>query len=133
MKIVIDVSKEAKNRLGFGVTYTQDIQAICEAIGNSTSLNDVLDKIRAEIMLKDGLEEALDIIDKYKAERKEEHENNESVAEMMNKKKELLYESILHFLIEAEKQSGNYDGGGVEIIDWCRMIIGRSERFRDKE
>ena len=28
----------------------------------------VLDKIRAEIMLKDGLEEALEIIDKYKAE-----------------------------------------------------------------
>lgn len=64
---------------------------------------------------------------------KEEHENNESVAEMLNKKKILLYESILHFLIEAEKQSGNYDGGGVEIIDWCRMMIGRSEEFRDKE
>lgn len=29
----------------------------------------VLDKIRAEIMSKDGLEEALEIIDKYKAER----------------------------------------------------------------
>ncbi|HCJ13977.1 MAG TPA: hypothetical protein DHV77_01565 [Erysipelotrichaceae bacterium] len=30
----------------------------------------VLDKIRAEIMSKDGLEEALEIIDKYKAESK---------------------------------------------------------------
>ena len=29
---------------------------------------DVLDKIRAEIMSKDGLEEALEIIDKYRAE-----------------------------------------------------------------
>ena len=29
---------------------------------------DVLDKIRAEIMSKDGLEEALEIIDKYKTE-----------------------------------------------------------------
>lgn len=31
--------------------------------------NKVLDKIRAEIMSKDGLEEALEIIDKYKEER----------------------------------------------------------------
>lgn len=30
--------------------------------------NKVLDKIRAEIMSKDGLEEALEIIDKYQAE-----------------------------------------------------------------
>ena len=32
----------------------------------------MLDKIRAEIMSKDGLEEALEIIDKYKAEGSEE-------------------------------------------------------------
>lgn len=32
---------------------------------------DVLDKIRAEIMSKDGLEEALEIIDKYRAESEE--------------------------------------------------------------
>lgn len=31
----------------------------------------ILDKIRAEIMSKDGLEEALEIIDKYKAESRE--------------------------------------------------------------
>ena len=31
----------------------------------------VLDKIRAEIMSKDGLEEAIEIIDKYKAESEE--------------------------------------------------------------
>ena len=31
----------------------------------------ILDKIRAEIMMKDGLEEALEIIDKYKAESEE--------------------------------------------------------------
>lgn len=33
---------------------------------------DILDKIRAEIMSKDGLEEALEIIDKYRAESEEE-------------------------------------------------------------
>jgi len=64
---------------------------------------------------------------------KEEYENNESVAEMLNKKKMWLYEKIVEFLAEAEKQSGNYDGGGVELIDWCRMMICRSERFRDKD
>lgn len=32
---------------------------------------DTLDKIRAEIMSKDGLEEALEIIDKYNAESEE--------------------------------------------------------------
>lgn len=31
----------------------------------------ILDKIRAEIMSKDGLEEALEIIDKYRAESEE--------------------------------------------------------------
>lgn len=31
---------------------------------------DALDKIRSEIMSKDGLEEALEIIDKYKEESK---------------------------------------------------------------
>lgn len=33
---------------------------------------DTLDKIRSEIMSKDGLEEALEIIDKYNAESEEE-------------------------------------------------------------
>lgn len=32
---------------------------------------DILDKIRAEIMSKDGLEEALEIIDKYRTESEE--------------------------------------------------------------
>lgn len=41
----------------------------CEITNNEMSgTNEVLDKIRAEIMSKDGLEEALEIIDKYKAE-----------------------------------------------------------------
>lgn len=34
----------------------------------------VLDKIRAEIMSKDGLEEAIEIIDKYKAESEVQNE-----------------------------------------------------------
>ena len=34
----------------------------------SLEKDDILDKIRTEIMRKDGLEEALEIIDKYKAE-----------------------------------------------------------------
>lgn len=33
---------------------------------------DVLDKIRAELMLIEGMEDAIEIIDKYKAERGEE-------------------------------------------------------------
>jgi len=33
--------------------------------------DDVLDKVRAEIMSKDGLEEALEIIDKYRKESEE--------------------------------------------------------------
>ncbi len=52
MQTVIDISEEVKNRLGFGVTYSQDIQAICEAIGNSVPLTDILDKIKAEIDLE---------------------------------------------------------------------------------
>ena len=39
-----------------------------EALGQEP----ILDKIRAEIMMKDGLEEALEIIDKYKADMRGE-------------------------------------------------------------
>ena len=56
MQTVIDISKEVKNRLGFGVTYSQDIQAICEAIGNSVPLADILDRIKAEIDLETRVE-----------------------------------------------------------------------------
>lgn len=42
----------------------KDCDRLCKALDNEN----VLDKIRAEIMSKDGLEEALEIIDKYKGE-----------------------------------------------------------------
>lgn len=43
----------------------------CDRLIMALDNMDVLDKIRAEIMSKDGLEEALEIIDKYKAEKEE--------------------------------------------------------------
>lgn len=81
MQIVIDIPEEVKNQLGFGVTYSDDIQAICEAIENSTSLADILDKIRDEIE-RDSFNDVNGskyifvnrvnrIIDKYKAESEE--------------------------------------------------------------
>jgi len=42
-----------------------------KAMKATNRMPNVLDKIRAEIMSKDGLEEALEIIDKYKAESEE--------------------------------------------------------------
>ena len=48
----------------FSKAYGQAMAVAFEALKRA----DVLDKIRAEIMSKDGLEEALEIIDKYKAE-----------------------------------------------------------------
>jgi hypothetical protein len=47
----------------------------CEGIHKDCT-DCILDKIRAEIMSKDGLEEALEIIDKYRAES--EGEQNDS-------------------------------------------------------
>ena len=49
----------------------EDMQPYEEAINMASKAlkqESILDKIRTEIMRKDGLEEALDIIDKYKAE-----------------------------------------------------------------
>lgn len=46
-----------------GIITDKDCNRLITALDNK----DVLDKIRAEIMSKDGLEEALEIIDKYKA------------------------------------------------------------------
>ena len=48
-------------------SYGADIDRAIEALEQES----VLDKIRAEIMSKDGLEEALEIIDKYRAEGEE--------------------------------------------------------------
>ena len=42
----------------------KDYDRLCKALDNEK----ILDKIRAEIMMKDGLEEALEIIDKYRGE-----------------------------------------------------------------
>ena len=47
--------------------FEQEKEALYMAI-KALEQESVLDKIRAEIMSKDGLEEALEIIDKYKAE-----------------------------------------------------------------
>lgn len=38
MQIVIDIPKDVKNRLAFGVTYEKDIRLLCEAISNGTPL-----------------------------------------------------------------------------------------------
>jgi len=63
MQIVIDISEEKlsiiKNKMYCGI-YDPDLY---KAVANGTPL----DEIRAEIMSKDGLEEALEIIDKYRA------------------------------------------------------------------
>ena len=48
-------------------SYGADINRAIKALEQE----DILDKIRAEIMSKDGLEEALEIIDKYKSESEE--------------------------------------------------------------
>ena len=69
MKLIIDIDEDmyqtfhnTQPRMG-----DAGMDSICQAIGNGIPL----DKIRAEIMLKDGLEEALEIIDKYReGERK---------------------------------------------------------------
>lgn len=55
VELVIKIPEEVRNRLSFGVTYSQDIQTICEAIGNSTPLPKGhgrigdLDKIKKEM------------------------------------------------------------------------------------
>ena len=38
IELVIKIPEEVKNRLCFGVTYTKDIQVVCEALNNSTPL-----------------------------------------------------------------------------------------------
>ena len=38
MKIVIDIDEEVKNRLRFGITYSKDIQVVCEALNDGTPL-----------------------------------------------------------------------------------------------
>ena len=48
-------------------SYGADINRAIKALEQE----DILDKIRAEIMSKDGLEEALEIIDKYRTESEE--------------------------------------------------------------
>lgn len=38
MKIVIDIDEEVKNRLRFGITYSKDIQVVCEALNDGIPL-----------------------------------------------------------------------------------------------
>lgn len=38
IELVIKIPEEVKNRLCFGVTYAKDIQTVCEALHNGTSL-----------------------------------------------------------------------------------------------
>ncbi len=38
MQIVIDIPKEVKSRIAFGITYKEDIQILADAIDNGTSL-----------------------------------------------------------------------------------------------
>ncbi len=38
IEVVIKIPEEVKNRLCFGVTYSKDIQVVCEALNNSTPL-----------------------------------------------------------------------------------------------
>lgn len=40
VEIIIKIPKEVKNRLCFGVTYSKDIQTICEALNNDTQLSE---------------------------------------------------------------------------------------------
>ena len=47
-----------------GIITDKDCDRLCKALDNEN----VLDKIRAEIMLKEGLEDAIEIIDKYRNE-----------------------------------------------------------------
>ena len=47
-----------------GIIADKDCDRLCKALDNEN----VLDKIRAEIMLIEGLEDAIEIIDKYRNE-----------------------------------------------------------------
>lgn len=38
IEVVIKIPEEVKNRLCFGVTYSKDIQVVCEALNNGTPL-----------------------------------------------------------------------------------------------
>ncbi len=38
IEIVIKIPEEVKNRLCFGITYPKDIQVVCEALNDGTSL-----------------------------------------------------------------------------------------------
>ena len=57
MQIVIDIPKEVKNRLCFGVTYPKDIQAVCEALNNGIPLpkghGDLIDR---QLLIDNGTE-----------------------------------------------------------------------------
>ena len=40
IELLIKIPEEVKNRLCFGVTYQKDIQTVCEALSNGTSIPD---------------------------------------------------------------------------------------------
>jgi hypothetical protein len=80
MKLIIDISKEVYNGIKIGMRNRDDMREIGEAVENGIPLDDVLNKIRAEIeQIADeeqkhdkkwaiGLRYAVKVIDKYKAE-----------------------------------------------------------------
>lgn len=66
--------EDAMKRLKEARFTVQPYQYINEALDmaiEALEQESVIDKIRAEIMSKDGLEEALEIIDRYRAESEE--------------------------------------------------------------
>lgn len=66
-----DITRCCREDIPMEMMYiAEDIYNTAYASGKNHSIGDkeILDKIRAEIMSKDGLEEALEIIDKYKEE-----------------------------------------------------------------
>ena len=65
------VVKELMVKYGFrapDMTVTEFVEDELPSVQPMRKRDDVLDKARAEIMSKDGLEEALEIIDKYREE-----------------------------------------------------------------
>lgn len=53
MKLIIDIPEDTKNRLCFGITYQKDIQTICDALNNSTPLDEMIEKLEAVKILRE--------------------------------------------------------------------------------
>lgn len=71
IEVVIKIPEEVKNRLCFGVTYSKDIQVVCEALNDGTPLTpDILADLLMEERIRGGLKQDIsyskDIIDDVK-------------------------------------------------------------------